>query len=329
MPINEQTGSRFVVDLGNVKLPPLVERQVEAEIQAIVLRELAENQLDNNGSSQRKPTIWETFPDQTRGLWPTYPKNPPAISGAAGGGPFTVQDHTLIMRSVMDNALQIIRRLPGKYKSKGGPPPTGAVVLEAALKVKEIDPAVKARIREMLPIGRRLEESKSNLPQAAKRALDDLQQRLARETGRGKLRVLRDRNNRMRIDGVDLTASMELTAQILEDGESSIYSPDHSFYRMLNRSSATARPIDIIKDADAGGGTIGGFVGTWFSPEFGDIGIAGGAATGATFTSAGAVIGIAAYEIYDAIFGDDEEEDVDIDVHGHGHSPFDEDYPDQ
>jgi len=85
MSIKEQTGSRFVVDLGNVKLPPLVERQVEAEIQAIVLREIAENQLDNNASTQRKPTIWETFPDQTRGLWPTYPDNPPAISGAAGG----------------------------------------------------------------------------------------------------------------------------------------------------------------------------------------------------------------------------------------------------
>jgi hypothetical protein len=327
MPIEEQTGSRFIVDLGNVKLPPLVERQVEAEIQAIVLRELAENQLNNNASTQRKPTIWETFSGQTRGLWPTYPKNPPGISGA-GGGPFTVQDHTLIMKAIMDNALQVVRRLPGKYKSKGGPRPTGTAVLKAALQVNEIDSAVKARIREMLPIGRRFEESKSNLPQGAKRALDDLQKRLARETGGGKLRLLRDPNTRNRNDGVDLTASMEIAAQMLEDGESSIYSPDHSFFRMLGRSSATARPIDDIKDADTVFGTAGGFWGTWIEPG---LGTAAGAVTIGTFGSAGAAIGHIGSAIWDFITGDDDD-DVDVDVHGHGHghghSPFDDDYPD-
>jgi hypothetical protein len=34
----KQEGSRFVVDLGSVTLPPLTEKQVETEIRRVVLR---------------------------------------------------------------------------------------------------------------------------------------------------------------------------------------------------------------------------------------------------------------------------------------------------
>lgn len=73
-------GSRFVVDLGDFKLPALVEKQVESEIRATVLRALAESGF---GGDLRAPhgrvsnPIWDQFPGQTLGLWPGWPDRPP------------------------------------------------------------------------------------------------------------------------------------------------------------------------------------------------------------------------------------------------------------
>lgn len=70
-------GSRFRVDLGEVKLPPLVEQQVESEIQAVVLRALntVSAQSETRASQlEREPADWWgdiavfDWPDRTRGL---------------------------------------------------------------------------------------------------------------------------------------------------------------------------------------------------------------------------------------------------------------------
>lgn len=66
-------GSRFMVDLGDVKLPSVVEEQVESEIRAVVLRALA----DPNLSAPREVAsrAFDKFTGRTRGLW-LNPENP-------------------------------------------------------------------------------------------------------------------------------------------------------------------------------------------------------------------------------------------------------------
>jgi hypothetical protein len=68
---NDSTvGSRFVVDLGAVKLQPIQEQRVAADIQAVVLRTLAQNDSGANLASHSLLPPWDQFPGQTLGLWP-------------------------------------------------------------------------------------------------------------------------------------------------------------------------------------------------------------------------------------------------------------------
>jgi hypothetical protein len=66
-------GSRFLVDLGSLKLPEMLERQVESEIRAVVLKALAAPEV----TSMRRldPSIFDKFPGRTKGLW-IDPENP-------------------------------------------------------------------------------------------------------------------------------------------------------------------------------------------------------------------------------------------------------------
>jgi hypothetical protein len=64
----------FVVDLGNIKLPPIIVRQIESEIRAVVLKALANPEL---GEARRPdPSIFRYFPGRTLGLWidPDHPE---------------------------------------------------------------------------------------------------------------------------------------------------------------------------------------------------------------------------------------------------------------
>ena len=65
--------TRFVVDLGNIELPPIVERQIESEIRAVVLKALANPELGM--ARNLDPSIFNHFPGQTLGLW-INPDNP-------------------------------------------------------------------------------------------------------------------------------------------------------------------------------------------------------------------------------------------------------------
>ena len=59
--------TRFVVDLGDLELPPIIERQIEAEIRAVVLKALTHPEL---GVARRlDPSIFHVFPGRTLGLW--------------------------------------------------------------------------------------------------------------------------------------------------------------------------------------------------------------------------------------------------------------------
>jgi hypothetical protein len=79
----EASGSRFIVDLGNIKLPPLVEKQVEAEIKAVVLRALAERDAGDHQRERRDRIslpIRDQFPGQTLGMWIGPEDEPPTIT---------------------------------------------------------------------------------------------------------------------------------------------------------------------------------------------------------------------------------------------------------
>ncbi len=307
MPTQIRDGSRFVVDLGDVKLPPLVEKKVEVEIQSVALRALAENSASGQRAGQPTviPSIWDKFPGQTLGLWPGYPDNPPdIIFGSGGGGPLVVNDHTIIMRAIMEHPIQVIRYLPSQYKSKTGPRPSGTEVLQAALQVNQIDSYTKARIRAVLDILPQIEEGHAALPQSVKESVDNLRQQLANKTLGEQRGMLRDAGLRSRYrEHRGITEGMEIAARFLEDGQDSIYSPDHSFYKLLGEGQGLSRAAarDVISDIgsfDTIGATAGGAIGS----AAGGIGAAPGAVAAGAGASVGAAVGHALVAIWDAIF---------------------------
>jgi hypothetical protein len=216
-----------------------------------------------------------------------------------------VEDHTIIMKAIMEHPLQVIRYLPSKYKSKDGPPrPSGTEVLQAALQVNEIDNYVKARMRAVLDLLPQIEEAQAALPQSLKQSVDDLQQQLANKTVEEQRRLLRDAGfrSRYRRDG-GVAEGMEVAARILEDGQDSIYSPEHSFYNLLEEGQGLSRAAarDAISDIgtfDTIGATAGGAIGS----AAGGVGAGPGAVAGGAGASVGAAIGHAAVAIWDAIF---------------------------
>lgn len=276
----QRAGSRFTVDLGSVKLPAVVEKQVETEIRGVVLRALGTTEF--GGRSRLPESIFDTFPGRTLGLWldPDAPFPQP-------DGPLSPRDHTLIMREVMSHPVEIVRAL---RLSRGDPKPSGAEVLEAALDVDDIDGYTKERIKAVLEILPQLEEAQSKLPRTVRRSVTGLvEDRLSGQPLVEQVRLLRDATVRQEVADVHDEA-MEAAAQILEDGADSIYSPDFSFHRTLRSGTARAAQkdtVDGVKDADAIGATGGGFAGTVIP----GVGTAAGAAAGGAGASAGYAIG--------------------------------------
>ena len=300
------SGSRFIVDLGDVKLPPLVEKQVAAEIQGVVIRALAQSNAESQGGAQERigARLWDEFPGKTEGLWPGYP-NPDylqdfydSVFGSGGSVPITIQDHTTIMKAIMENPLQVIRKLPDQYKSKTARRPSGTEVLQAALQVEEIDNLAKARIRAVLDLLPQIEEGQAELPQSTKKALEGLRQKLANKSLDEKRRVFRDPGLRKSHRDDGLAEAMEVAAQILEDGQDSIYAPDHSFYRLLRHgqgSSSARGSLSDLADVDGVGATAGGAVGA----VAGGVGAGPGAVAGGAGASAGYGIAWAIDAIWD------------------------------
>lgn len=274
-----QSGSRFTVDLGSIKLPAVLEKQVETDIRAVVLRALAN--VDFGGTSRLSSSIFDRFPGRTLGLWLDPDAAPPEV-----GGPLLPQDHTIILREIMNHPVPILKYL--KFKP-GGPKPTGPEVLEAALQVEQIDPYTKERIRAVLEILPKLEDAMAKAPKTANRDLANLQRLLVGQPIQEQVRILRDLDVRSSLVTDGMGEAMEAAAQLLMDGASSIYSPDSGFNRALaeGQPQAVAKDaVDTVKDADTIGATGGGLAGTLLP----GVGTAAGAAAGGAGASAGAAI---------------------------------------
>ena len=278
-------GSRFAVDLGDVKLPDIVEKRLEAEIQAIVLRELAATDL--GGRSRLSPIGIEKFAEGILGFilnWFDGMPPPWNIPWRSPGATLTVEDHTLVVRAIMEHPFEVIQYMDKKDRTSK---PSPIAVLQAALRVQQIDSYTKERIRMALDILPRLEEARKNAPADLQRSLDDLQKRLARRSIQEQISTLRSLTTNYR-DQDGLREGMDFAARMLEDGQSSIYSPEFPYYRMLEEGQRGARSVkEDIKDADTLGAVAGGGVGVFV----GGIGAGPGAAAGGAGASAGAAIG--------------------------------------
>jgi hypothetical protein len=284
---NSTTGSRFAVDLGDLKLPPIGEKQIAAEIQAIVLRKIAE--MDTGGRS-RMAKFKDQFPDGTMGFWNPPDGGPPHFPFPWGTPSqpqreaLTPEDHTTVMRAIMDHPFEVLHYMDKKDRTSNASP---VAVLEAARQVENIGPHAKTLIERILEILKALEGARSRAPEDYQRSLDDLRGRLTGLPIDDQISTLRSLRSSYRgQDGI--AEGMEVAARMLEDGKSSIYSPDHPFYRMLQegRTRAARKPIDDIKNADTLGAVAGGGVGVFV----GGVGAGPGAAAGGAGASAGAAI---------------------------------------
>jgi hypothetical protein len=286
-------GSRFVVDLGSVTLPPLMEKQVETEIRGVVLKALAES--DFAARARLSHSIFDRFPGRTLGLWLDPDQQVPWPVG-----PLDVPDHTLIVREMITYPFHVLRSL---RLSKGDPAPSGREVLEAMLDVDVIDPFVKERTREMLKVLEQIEPATAKLSREQRRTISYVEKLIAGRPLTEQVRILRD--PRQHPDPPDpdfIHQILEWIAQMLEHGESTIYSPDFSFHRMLRSGSSGSGQViarerdtvDTIKDADAIGAAAGGLVGT-VVPGL-------GTAAGAAAAGGGASIGAAVGALIDWIF---------------------------
>lgn len=272
-----EQGSRFTVDLGSVQLPGLVEKQVETEIRDVVLRALA--RVDHGSSRRLHRSMFDRFPGRTLGLWLDPDIDP------WGGGPPTIEDHTLIMHSVMNHPFQILRAL--QYRP-GDDKPSGGEVLDAALSVDQVDEFTKARIKTVLEILPEVEKATEAMPKTSRRRVDDLGRKLAGQPVEAQVRALRDPALQEGLASEGLAVGMEVAARLLEDGAGSIYSPDFGFYHLIaDGTSASARKdtVDTIKDIDYLGGVAGGAAGA-----AGVVTIPAGVAVGAAAASAGAAV---------------------------------------
>ncbi len=281
MSAQQEEGSRFTVDLGSVKLPAILEKQVETEIRDVVLRALGETEVATRMSLPR--SIFDMFPGRTLGLW----LDPEVEWPGQPGGPLVPADHTIIMREIMKHPLQVLKALG---LSKGDQPPSGQEVLEAALDVEEIDPYTKHRIEAVLEILPKLDEARAKAPRSTQKAFKQVENEISRKSLPDMIQVLRSPDLRgiVNEDG-GMAAGMEIAAEILQDGASSIYSPDNSFHRLL-RSGRTATiagdTFDGIATSDTIGATAGGAAGALIA----GVGAAPGAVAGGAGASAGYAI---------------------------------------
>lgn len=274
-------GSRFIVDLGSIKLPPVLEKQVETDIRSVVLRALAEQ--DFVRSRRLQGSIFDKFPGRTLGLWidPDHPE----MGSWEDTVPLSARDHTAIVDAVMTYPMQVLKYLDWKNSE-----PSQVEILEAALKVQQIDDDVKRRISAAIDVLSML-ESGSVTTRRSGLSSTALKKQLSGRSIDEQIRRLTDGDSRLRKD--EGTAEvLDSVALMLEDGRDSIYSTDHPFYGIIAEGAddpeAVARDtVDNVKDADAIGGALGGGAGLIVA----GVGAGPGAAAGAAGASVGAIVG--------------------------------------
>lgn len=154
----------------------------------------------------------------------------------ATGQVLSVRDHTTIVKAAIANAENLRRLLPGTRK------PSGLVVLKTLLKIDSISPTTKDRMQVVLTVVEALERQKVRLPAKASKAVREISDQVSAtksvaEMIRGLKKAIADKRY-ADIEGMD--QALSLAIGILEDGLSSIYSPDY-YLRVFGRKGAKDR----------------------------------------------------------------------------------------
>ena len=286
-------GSRFVVDLGSVRLPALTEKEVETRIRGVVLEALATT--DFAARARLSPDIFGQFPGRTLGLWldPDRQIPWPALPGP--------EDHTIIMDAFMTHPFQVLRNL---CVTKGDPPPSGGDVMAAMLDVDEIDPFVRERVALVRETYLQIEPELTKPSADQRRVVAYVERLIGGQSLSEQVRRLRSpapvtetARTKPPAPPDIIQEILDWIARMLEHGAATIYAADHPFYRTLRSGTTVARErdtVDGIKDADALGATGGGFAGTVIP----GVGTAAGAAAG----GAGASLGYGIAALVDWLF---------------------------
>jgi hypothetical protein len=205
--------------------------------------------------------------------------------------PFTAQDHTKLVRAVMEKPLHVIKYLdlpPGRE-------PTTQEVLEAALQVRSFDPATKARLKDAAAAFAGLEQERSrdevafNERQGRVRAATDGKPVEEKIAALGDLLAREDLDERS-------VAGLRFARDILVDGADSIYASESAFNELLPDASAAGAEASA---APASGHTTGAQQVAQVDAEVASHG-GGSSVEGAA--AGAASIGAAVSVIYDAFF---------------------------
>ena len=214
-----------------------------------------------------------------------------------------IQDHTRIVRAVTQNPLRVVKRLPLRKFVCNGASPTGADVLRAAMKVPQIDARTKEAMAEVLRLLPAIERGMKRIPAREKKLLKQLLQQIdTAKSPRAALATL----TRLQNDEAygPISVALDLTARLIKDGMSNIYSPNssHAVFLQANNGGGGGEEggdedggdekWPVLK-ADAGGAAAGAMVGVAFE----GVGAIPGAAAGAV----GASLAQAVEEVLDII----------------------------
>jgi hypothetical protein len=224
----------------------------------------------------------------------------PQAQSGGGQAPLTVQDHTAVIKAVIENFKPLTKKL-GKKR------PSGVEVLNALLQVRGVDARTKASIRNALAVLPMIEKARKKMPAATKAAVNEVNQQLenartmpemiknlkavkkSRTASKKSLAAAQAAPDNGILTGVDLAIS------ILEDGRSTIYSPE-----MLQTISGTSGVTQAAKQPakntvgteDAKGAVAGGVTGCLYGAAGGTIVLPGGG-TAAGCVGVGVVAGTA------------------------------------
>jgi hypothetical protein len=206
----------------------------------------------------------------------------------------------MIMEEVMKHGVALTRMLAAERKS--GRRISGTAVLNALLEVSSVGDGIKRSTSAILSQTRGGMPSEKDLPRAARSALAEIFKELdTTQSVDETAKLLRDLKSDERYRKVEgLHEVLGIVGQIVDDGRSTIYSPDNPFYDGLGSeggSGTTAKEkgaSDVAKE-DVKGGVTGGLGGAAAGPKGALVGAVGGALLGSAAE--------ALSQLWDSIFG--------------------------
>ena len=185
----------------------------------------------------------------------------PTVRRKATSQPLSVRDHTTIVKAAIANAETLRRLLPATRK------PAGTLVLRTLLKVDSVSARTKDRIQTVLAVVEALERLRVRLPAKAAKAVREVSDQVsAAKSVTEMIRGLKRANAEKRYADVEgMEQGLSLAVGILEDGLSSIYSPEY-YMSAFGRKGAEDQVVAFslvggVAKEDAKGAVSGAVVG--------------------------------------------------------------------